>query len=163
MLTQAYLSLGRRNSRPELVQTARDLAAQLSQRATADATTWFTLGMIDESLRNLDQAADAYRRAVELEPAAVGPRNNLAMVLADAGGPYDEALSVIDRAIELSDPSPNLQDTRAYVLLQAQRYDEAIAAVRIAMQLDPANPAWPRRLSEIQAKQAASAAEVAAP
>ena len=163
LLTQAYLSLGRRNSRPELVQTARDLAAQLSQRATADATTWFTLGMIDESLRNLEQAAAAYRRAVELKPAAVGPRNNLAMVLADAGGPYDEALSVIDRAIELSDPSPNLQDTRGYVLLQAQRYDEAIAAVRIAMQLDPANPAWPRRLSEIQAKQAASAAEVAAP
>ena len=159
LLAQAYLSLGRRESRTELIQTARDLAQQLTERPTARAGTWFTLGMIDESLRNLDDAAAAYRRAVELEPDAVGPRNNLAMVLADAGGPYDEALQVIDRAIELADPSPNLQDTRAYVLMQAQRYDEAVAAVRIAMQLDPANPAWPRRLAEIQARQADSAAE----
>ena len=152
LLAQGYLSLGRRESRPELIDKAQQLVTPLTQRPDADASMWFLLGTVEETRQDLPAAEQAYRKAVELEPDAVTPRNNLAMVLAQRGESLDEAAELIGKALELSAPSPNLLDTQAFVLLKAGRYEEAAAAARQAMQLEPANPAWARRLNQIQAE-----------
>jgi len=56
--------------------------------------------------------------------------NNLAMLLADTQDGSQEAIGYINRAIDLIGTRPSLMDSKAYVLLRAGRYNEAIAILK---------------------------------
>jgi len=64
---------------------------------------WMGLGNSAFSLHRLDTAADAFRRATELEPQNGIAYNNWATVL-DAQGKREEALKAAQRAVELGGP-----------------------------------------------------------
>jgi tetratricopeptide (TPR) repeat protein len=76
---------------------------------------------------NESQAIETFRRIVQDRPNDVIALNNLAMLLADSPANSQEALPLINRAIELVGPKPALTDSKAYVLLRLGRYDEAIS------------------------------------
>src|SRR5262249_25690505 len=63
--------------------------------------------------------------------------NNLAFLLALRSGKADEALRLLDRAVEVKGPHPDLLDTRAVVLLSARRTDEAIRELTAAIKEAP--------------------------
>lgn len=76
---------------------------------------------------NESQAIETFRRIVQDRPNDVIALNNLAMLLADSPTNSQEALPLINRAIELVGTKPALMDSKAYVLLRLGRYDEAIS------------------------------------
>ena len=76
---------------------------------------------------NESQAIETFRRIVQDRPNDVIALNNLAMLLADSPTKAQEALPLINRAIELVGTKATLMDSKAYVLLRLGRYEEAIS------------------------------------
>jgi cellulose synthase operon protein C len=73
-----------------------------------------------------DEAEAIYRRQIERNGRNIPALNNLAWLLAQRGRGGDEALRLIDRAIEFAGPRPALLDTRAVACLALGRSDDAI-------------------------------------
>jgi Tfp pilus assembly protein PilF len=72
-------------------------------QALADAYMGASRKKSPESAANQDKAADAFRKAIELEPTLAGTYNNFALALAETGK-LDEAKQNLAKAIELDPP-----------------------------------------------------------
>ena len=88
-----------------------------------------------------DEAETIYRRALSSVPDYSEALNSLAWLLAlQEPAKTQEALELINRAIEIQGPIPSLVDTRAVVLIRANRIVEAVEDLRKAQDIDRANP-----------------------
>ena len=54
----------------------------------------------------------------------------------------DEALKLIDRALDIAGPNPTLLDTRAVILMQLREGEKAVEAVREAVRSRPEKPIY---------------------
>ncbi len=74
------------------------------------------------------QAAEAesyYRQIIKIDPNDFRAYNNLAVLLALSGKNTDEALELINRAIDLAGSQPSLLDSRAVVRIKREEYQQA--------------------------------------
>jgi tetratricopeptide (TPR) repeat protein len=83
-------------------------------------------------VQDLPHAIGLLQQALQREPKNVTALNNLANLLAETPERSNEALEVIDRAIEVAGPHPNLLDSKGCILLQAKRFDEAVPILQQA-------------------------------
>jgi len=83
------------------------------------------------------EAEDLYRRAIEQGDRSGVSHNNLAMLMAVKDGKGGEALSYIDRAIDLKGPKPDFLDTRGVVYLTAGDSQHAIDDLEKAIEVAP--------------------------
>jgi tetratricopeptide (TPR) repeat protein len=87
------------------------------------------------------QEAEALYRSVLAEaPGETEALNNLASLLAFHDGPREEALSLINRALDGSDHYPPLLDTRALVYLQMNQPERAITDLQRILASSPNYP-----------------------
>jgi tetratricopeptide (TPR) repeat protein len=99
---------------------------------------WMSLASLRDRSRRYDAAEESYRRALALDPNNVVALNNLAYLLGVRNKNRDEALAMINRAIEQAGPRGSLLDSRAVVKLALGRKGEALADAEAAVQDDPA-------------------------
>ena len=88
-----------------------------------------------------DLTETLYRKVLLVNPENLEALNNLAWLLAFQGGKHQEALELIDRAIEIAGGHPSLLDTRAVVHLQIGKPEQAFRDLREALALNPQKPA----------------------
>ncbi|MEM8737136.1 MAG: tetratricopeptide repeat protein [Planctomycetota bacterium] len=150
-LAQAWWAVGQRDSFRPFTQRGADRARTLAQRDDAGPGLLFFVGKISELDGHPEDAERYYRRAIAGDADAPGPRNNLAMVLADHGGSLEEAEALARRAVALDPLDPNYLDTLAHVLLKAGQPARAREAIDRAIELDPGNPLWRSRLNDMSA------------
>ncbi len=82
--------------------------------------------------------AEAIFRAIhERDKSLAGPMNNLAWILTMRGSHSDEALALIQRAIDLEGETPDYLDTRAIALLASGQPEPAIQDLKNAVAVDP--------------------------
>jgi len=77
-----------------------------------------------------DDAETLYRRVLEKDAGNATALNNLAWLLALKSGHTDEALKLVDRAVQAIGPNPNLLDTRAVAYLGLSQPAAAKMAVK---------------------------------
>ena len=120
--------------------------AEASGRAAAAATTaveldntlgeaYASLALVHRERLEWDAADAAFRRAIDLNPGYANAHHWFATHLSQYGK-VDEALRELDTAALLDPMSPNILGERAFVLLGARRYDEAIATAERALQMN---------------------------
>jgi Tfp pilus assembly protein PilF len=88
----------------------------------------------------LDRPQDAeklYRQVLALDPRQVVALNNLAWMLAERGAGSDEALTLINRAIETYGARPEFLDTRAVVNLALGHHQAAVDDLKRAIEDAP--------------------------
>jgi cellulose synthase operon protein C len=73
-----------------------------------------------------DEAEAVYRKAAEKNNRDMMAVNNLAYLLALRGGKGEEALQLVERAVQVGGPRPNYLDTRAVAALSLGRSEPAI-------------------------------------
>jgi Tfp pilus assembly protein PilF len=117
-------------------RAAREALVRATGLAPADAAAWHGLGSAARALHDLDAAAVALQRAQELAPASAPVQVNFGAVERLRGRPGD-ALVHYDRARALGLDTPELQNARTGVLLDAGRTDEAIDAARALVRALP--------------------------
>jgi Flp pilus assembly protein TadD len=120
----------KRLSEAKLVFTESGLAAARAAKAAGNA----------------EEAAQAYRHALEVVPEVSGLRVELATLLV-AGGSAKEAIDVL-----AADPTadPQVATRLGELQMQAMQYDDAVRAFHKAQEKDPHNAEVDRRLAEAQ-------------
>jgi serine/threonine-protein kinase len=81
------------------------------------------------------EAETAARQLVKLAPRDASAYQQLARALLRDPNKLDEALGEIEAALKIKE-TPELQETKAYVLLARNSFDEALATARRAVELD---------------------------
>ena len=102
--------------------------------AEAHSTQGIILAQVDFKF---PQAEAEYRRALELSPQNPAVTNSLANLVADLGRRLDEAVALRQRAITLDPLRALFRQNFAQSLIALGCYDEAEAALRKAIELQP--------------------------
>jgi tetratricopeptide (TPR) repeat protein len=99
-------------------------------------------GLILQAQGKNEEARRRYERLVELDPRAAVASNNLAWMYASGGEQLDRALQLARAAkAELPDHA-GVNDTLGFVYIKKQLPSLAIPPLRLAVEKDPANPAF---------------------
>lgn len=121
----------------EADRIARDVAPLARRELAPDAEDWYRTGS-DLEPSDPEQARDAYRRALELDPGHVAARVNLGRSLHETG--HAEAAAMHYRLALAADPEDATATFNLGVALEdLGRADEAIAAYERAVASDPEN------------------------
>ena len=115
-----------------------ELAKKIHALASRSAEEWFELGMMcDANVESIDQAAEAYRKAVDAAPDWVEARINLGTAMYQLGK-MDEALDHFSKAVQLEPENALAEFNLGCVLEQLGKTTEAILHLSRAVELTPA-------------------------
>jgi tetratricopeptide (TPR) repeat protein len=78
-------------------------------------------------------AIAAYRKLLEKNGRSMAILNNLSVLLAQVGGDTEEALRLIEQAIEFATAIPELLDSRGLIHLAAKRPEKALADFQLSL------------------------------
>ena len=123
----------------EIATRAGPLARKRAQAArveeTLSAEEWYALAF-DLEVTSPEEARDAYRRALELDPHHAGAHINLGRLLHEAGR-LEDALGHYRLALQAQPDDPTAAFDLAIALEDTGRLAEAIDAYRQAIRSDP--------------------------
>ncbi|WP_042688644.1 tetratricopeptide repeat protein [Azospirillum sp. B506] len=122
----------RRDKALELIRAALGIAPEMADAACNLGSTLSELGQVDA-------AAAAYRRAIQLDPALEGAHLALAALLGGRGGPRDWATAAMAyrRALRLNPQRPESYHDLGIALRQDGAVEEGQASQRNALALNP--------------------------
>lgn len=138
------------NEQTQLVQSEAQLlreadlpqqAAQVLQdglRSKPDNTELlYDYAMLAESQQNIAEMETALRRVIVLAPNSQHAYNALGYSLADRNIRLEEALELIEKAVQLAPDDPFILDSLGWVKFRLSRFGEAEQALRRAYELRP--------------------------
>jgi len=146
---QSVFGAGARLGDPALVDRARVLIDQATQRADAPMGAWFLRGQIADLAGDLAASEASYRQVLQLQPDMPLAKNNLAMILSRRGRDLDEAIELAQSACASMPGNLNLQDTLARVLSRAGRHEDALRTIDRTIQSDLQNLQWQRTKADL--------------
>lgn len=109
---------------------------QLLEQGHDTPQSWNSLGLLYEQEGKLDQAREAYQKALRLDPSYADGHNNLGAMHLKAGE-IDKAVRAFRKAheIDVQAPQPLVNLGNAY--LQVKRFQDAVSAFGKALQVGP--------------------------
>lgn len=102
-----------------------------------DARSYFLLGTFEQSRGNWQVARSSYERALQLQPEFAPAANNLAFLLLEKGQDPALALTLAQKAHDLSPDSPSVSDTLAWAYYHNGATSQAIALLEDALKKRP--------------------------
>lgn len=117
-----------------------------------DESQWFSFyarGICYERLGRWPQAESDFRQALKLNPDQPQVLNYLGYSLVEKQIKLDEALAMIERAVEARPDSGYIVDSLGWVLYRLGRYEEAVAHMERATELMPVDPVVNDHLGDV--------------
>lgn len=152
-LAPVYSALGdllRQQEQYEEATAAYDKALEYSDEGAA--ARWFLYyarGISHERLKLWDKAEADFRSALEINPDQPQVLNYLGYSLVERRVNLDEALGMIERAVEARPDSGYIVDSLGWVLYRLGRYDEAVGHMETAVELMPVDPVVNDHLGDV--------------
>lgn len=103
---------------------------------TLRSSLWGAIGDVEHQRNEVKRCYKAYDKALRLHADNAMVLNNYAYFLSLDGKNLERALTMISRALALSDKNATYLDTMAWVLYKLGRYDEAKKYMQQALSLD---------------------------
>ena len=116
-------------------EKAECLLRTVREQNPHDLGTVVMLAYLLKSQGWLDESDAVLRAALAREPHDPSLMNGLAYLEAERGVRLDEALALADEALKLRPSDPDIQDTKAWVLVRFHRYPEAEALERQSLEI----------------------------
>jgi len=133
---ESYISYGRFLARNQKLDQARSQWKHVLDREVADATLAHRLGGLFEQFELLNDAAECYRRAIQLAPKR--PEGYTALSrLWTAQGERDSALDVLRQMSTANPDNAPMHARLSSALLGLSLPEEALSAIAKACRLDP--------------------------
>lgn len=130
--------------------TAYDAALKLYDAPVRDHWfVYYSRAICQERLGNWPKAEADFRTALELNPGQPSVLNYLGYSLVEQKEKLDEALSMIEQAVEKEPDSGYIVDSLGWVLYRLGRYDEAIGHMERAAELMPVDPVVNDHLGDV--------------
>ncbi|MGQ0563996.1 MAG: tetratricopeptide repeat protein [Gemmobacter sp.] len=152
-LATVHLALGdalRREERWDEAAAAYDAA--IARAGTPRPEHWamyYSRAIANERLKRWDKAEPDFRQALALNPDQPQVLNYLGYSYLELNRNLDEALAMIQRAVELSPDSGYIIDSLAWGLFRLGRYAEAVAPMEKASLLEPVDPVVTDHLGDV--------------
>ena len=119
-----------------LTITAQDVAPEANADKKAKVAQLFELGNSYMTEKKYDQAIDAYRELLRIEPTNAAAYHNLGASLGSTRR-NEEALEAYQAAVKLAPSRAVFQASLASGYMNLRRWDESLAAFNEAIRLDP--------------------------
>ncbi|MGY3437829.1 MULTISPECIES: tetratricopeptide repeat protein [unclassified Marinovum] len=110
---------------------------------------FFARGIAHERREEWQQAEADFRHALELSPEQPQVLNFLGYSLVEKHQKLDEALDMIERAVDARPNSGYIVDSLGWVLYRLGRYDEAVGHMERAAELMPVDPVVNDHLGDV--------------
>lgn len=127
--------------RPEHRSQFNRQVEEAISRSPGKVDLWVAAALLKDAERDYETAAKLYREVLAVDPDNVVALNNLAWLLSEYFEQPQQALPLIDRAIERVGPVPELLDTRGVILFRLgkiQGPDSALELLQEAYDTAPA-------------------------
>jgi serine/threonine-protein kinase len=139
-LADAYVTLGIYGAKAplEVMPQARAAGERAAELDSSLAEALVSLACVDALFDwNWQQAEDRFRRAIELQPSYATAYQWLGSNCLAPQGRFDEALLELDRAAELDPVSSAIGVSAAWILLLANRFEEAEDRLTSVLEMTP--------------------------
>lgn len=150
----------------ELFSAIGDIHAQQQRHAEAEAAyssaldligpgqpgRWivlYTRGITRDQQDKWREAEADFRAALEQNPTQPNVLNYLGYSMLERGGDPEEALAMIERAIEAQPDNGAIVDSLGWALYRLGRFDEAVAPMIRAVELEPVDPVVTDHLGDV--------------
>ena len=139
-----HAALGDLLARVERREEALDAyGASLALRRDDDRAAWrvyYARGIVHENLDNFDDMERDFRKALELYPNQPEVLNYLGYSLVEQNSKLDEALGMIETAVQERPESGYIIDSLAWVYYKLGRFEDAVEPMERAVALLPVDP-----------------------
>ena len=132
---------------------ALDEAERLSQSDEEREVVFFMRGAMYERMKKYDQAEAEFRRVLKMNPRNASALNYLGYMFADREVNLEEALELIQRAVELEPNNGAYLDSLGWVYYRLGRLDEAERYLRLALERVPRDPTVNDHLGDVLYRQ----------
>ncbi|MGL4393697.1 MAG: tetratricopeptide repeat protein [Brevinema sp.] len=109
------------------------------QTGVEEAGAYSALGAIFFERNMIDQALDALKKALDIDPNYPGALNNLGFILSQSKKDIAKGIESCKRAIDLDPKSAAYRDSYAMALSSNGMHKDALDQIEIAEKLDPQN------------------------
>ena len=116
---------------------AEQLYSKVLVSAPKYAAAYMAMGTLKEQSGDKGAALKYYKETIKRDKRNIGALNNLAYLLADNFGEYEEAIKYAMEAYRFAPGDPRIMDTLAFVLLQLDKASDAEKLLARAHQLMP--------------------------
>lgn len=120
-----------------IVAYTRAIAMMEERGLTPSWQTWFSRAVSHERSGQWPEAEADFRAALAIEPNQSTTLNYLGYSLVERGESLDEALEMIERAVEIEPSSGYILDSLAWALHRLGRHAEAVPHMERAVELAP--------------------------
>ena len=129
----------------DLFEEARSVYADGISKIEGEPTSanwslFYSRGITNERTDRWDEAETDFRMALKLSPDEPQVLNYLGYSLIDLGMKYEEALKMIEKAVELRPQDPFIIDSLGWAHYKLKNYDKAVESLERAVQLRPQDP-----------------------
>lgn len=107
--------------------------------------------VLDRVKKLIVETADAYRADIKRTPDDDTPYNQLAWLIGNTEGDYQEAIAASKKSLEIKPDNAGHLDTLGRCYFAAQDYENAVKTQSRAIELDPHSQQMKRQLAEFQA------------
>jgi len=122
-------------------KAAENILTMLFKDHEGDIRIVRTLAVLIQTQGRNDEAAEFYRRVIEIQPDDVVSLNNLAWIVCEYQGKHAEALEMAQRGLKLAPKYIDLIDTRGMAYYRMGRFTDAIRDFKECIKLYPQEPA----------------------
>ncbi len=119
----------------ERYSAAKDYYTRVLSSMPNETSVRYARALVAEKLGDLDMVESDLQTILKQEPANAQVLNALGYTLADRTNRYEEALTYIQRALELEPDDAAVVDSMGWVLYRMGNYQQAIEHLRRAAQL----------------------------
>lgn len=127
----------------------------IEMRDSDDAVGWgvyYARGIVHERKKNFEAMEADFRKALELSPDHPDVLNYLGYSLVEQRIKLDEALQMIETAVEKRPESGYITDSLGWVFYRLERFEEAVAPMERAVELLPVDPIVNDHLGDVYYK-----------
>jgi tetratricopeptide (TPR) repeat protein len=152
---EVYVALAQMNSRlkhwPE-AEEAVNKALELSSKPDEKIFAEFVRGSIFERQKKYEQAEEAFKRVLVLDPQNATTLNYFGYMLADRGVRLEEGLAAIKKAVDIDPANGAYLDSLGWAYFKLGRLDQAEQNLLRASQRTPNDPTVQEHLADLYQK-----------
>jgi tetratricopeptide (TPR) repeat protein len=147
-LSQMYTRLKRWNEAEQAINKAEQLSTKPEDKTYAV----FVKGSVYEREKKYEQAEEAFKQVLSIDPQNAVALNYLGYMLADRGVRLDEALNYVKKAIDLDPANGAYLDSLGWAYYKLGKYDLAEQNLSKAVQRTPNDPTVQDHLGDVYQK-----------
>ncbi|HLX46184.1 MAG TPA: tetratricopeptide repeat protein [Bryobacteraceae bacterium] len=130
-----------------------DTAEKLSTSPEEKQQVWFMRGAMFEKMKKMDASEAEFRKILKVSPDSAGVLNYLGYMLADRNQRLNEALEMIQKAVDQDPNNGAYLDSLGWVYLKLGRLPEAETNLRKAIEFTPRDATVHDHLGDVLLKE----------